>query len=153
MARYNTASKPSPAQFTARRGKTRSWQGWERGLVYNPDKQSFRIRKIAKIEKGTRGAIAYTNSIDKPVDPAVRYLNCKLPLRQKSVELFREGDQVTTASGQKEGKIFIGALDLRRLSFMDQVSRFVGQLRTLYIVNSPSSETSLRSEPRASSLI
>ena len=50
---------------------------------------------------------------------------------------------MTAASGQKEGKIFIGALDLGRLSFMDQISRCVGQLRTLYIVNSSSSEATL----------
>jgi len=44
-----TDTAPAPGQFTVRRGKTRSW---ERGIVYDPDKQSLEIKKIKKIEKG-----------------------------------------------------------------------------------------------------
>jgi hypothetical protein len=46
-----TQTEPSPGQFVSKRGKARSW---ERGIVYNPDKESLEIRKIKKIEKGRR---------------------------------------------------------------------------------------------------
>jgi hypothetical protein len=45
---------PLIGQFLPKRGKRRSW---EKGIVWNPRKQSLHIQKIADIEKG----IDFTN--------------------------------------------------------------------------------------------
>jgi hypothetical protein len=45
-----TDAEPAPGQFPGKRGKIRSW---ERGIVYDPEKQSLEIKKIKKIEEGT----------------------------------------------------------------------------------------------------
>ena len=48
---------------------------------------------------------------------------------------------VTTNSGEKEGNIFIGRLNLEKLAVWDQVLRLCGILTTLYIVKNPISTT------------
>lgn len=65
-------------------------------------------------------------------------MSCELP-STKSVSIFldsEEGSKVFVANptGDDKDKVFIGRLNLQRLGFFNQISRFFGNLSKLYIV-------------------
>jgi len=125
-------TEPSPGQFLQMRGKTRSWPPREKGIVYNPEDQSLRIRRIKNIERER----------SKP-DSNIEYMCCMLP-SSSIINVFAksptEGGIVTEHSGD-EVNIFIGRLNLEKLGMKDQFSRMLGQLKTLYIVRSNQSKS------------
>jgi hypothetical protein len=141
-------AEPLPTQFPTHTRKVRSWPSWERGIVYNPDKQSLRIRRIKKIEKGTAhpdstGMMPLTLNLD----PDTEYMICPLPTHPNFVNVFLNSNdpkdcEVTATDGENDGHIFIGRLNLERLGIRDQFSRFCGQLKTLYIVKTSVPESS-----------
>jgi hypothetical protein len=49
-----SGTEPSPDQFLRKRGKTRSWPPREKGIVYDPAKQSLEIHRIKKIERSSK---------------------------------------------------------------------------------------------------
>lgn len=140
-----TNTEPAPEQFTAKRGKTRSW---ERGIVYDPDKESLKIRKIKKIERGkqwcTSTEIVACTLLTCYIDSSTNYMSCALP-SSSIVNVFvnsknpKSYQVVTTGIVEEEGIVFLGRLNLQKLGLRDQFSRFCGQLRTLYIVTSTTS--------------
>ena len=60
---------------------------------------------------------------------------------------------VTTTAGEKEGKIFIGRLNLERLGIKDQFTRFCGGLKTLYIVKHTKASSDMKDQEEADSVI
>ena len=108
--------------------------------MYNPDKQSLKIRRIKKIEKGIHiqnPLGRYLLTLNPDLD--TKYMICELPSQPNFVNVFLNskdsgGCKVATTDEEKEGHIFIGRLNLERLGIMNQFSRFCGQLKTLYIV-------------------
>jgi hypothetical protein len=73
-------------------------------------------------------------------------MSCPLPSQPNFVNVFLDSKDsgscaVTTNSGEKEGNIFIGRLNLEKLAVWNQVLRVCGILNTLYIVKNPISTT------------
>jgi hypothetical protein len=68
-------------------------------------------------------------------------MSCRLPSAPNCVSIYldskTESEAFVTSSlgspGDKD-KVFIGRLNLQRLGFFNQISRFCGNLCTLYIV-------------------
>jgi hypothetical protein len=133
------AAEPSPNQFPQKQGRSRSW---ERAIIYNPDEQTLRIKKVKKIEKGKVHLHPNRDHALKCTsDSTTKYTSCRLPSQSNCVNVFvnrndSEDFEVTTTGGEDEKHIFIGRLNLEKLGLKDQFSRFLGQLRTLYIVKS-----------------
>jgi len=120
-------TEPSQEHFLQKRGKTLSWPPREKGIVYNPDDKSLRIRRIKKIEKER----------SSKHDSNTEYMCFDLP-SSNIITIFENptNGQAFTGQSQEGGDIFIGRLNLQKLSIKDQFSRFIGQLKTLYIVKS-----------------
>lgn len=67
-------------------------------------------------------------------------MSCALP-SSNIVNVFinsndLESCEVVPTGVEEKGNIFIGRLNLEKLGMRDQFSRFLGQLKTLYIVKS-----------------
>jgi len=144
MAKDIQTTDPSPRQFLQKNRKKRSW---EKCIVWNPRRQSLDVQKIADIEKGirflklpSRSQVTQKADISSHIiDSTTEYMSCTLPSAPNCVSIYLDSKTeseafVASSPGGDKDRVFIGRLNLQRLGFFNQMSRFCGNLGTLYIV-------------------
>jgi hypothetical protein len=140
--KWASTSDPSPGQFLQ---KNRKKWSWGKGIVWNPRRQSLDIQKIADIEKGTpfpklaNSSTEIANASPCTIDSTTEYMSCTLPPAPNCVSIYLDSKTesepfVASSVGGDKDRVFIGRLNLQRLGFFNQMSRFCGNLGTLYIV-------------------
>jgi hypothetical protein len=126
-----------------------SWERRPKGIVYDRQSNSIQVRREADVKK-ERGkwvpSVGERNDFELKIFLA-RYVSCELPSRQKTVSVFLNNDESVAYvkncsrrnsrrnSGMEE-EVFIGVLDLDMLPIKDKISRFCGNLKTLYVEKS-----------------
>jgi len=114
--------EPSTSQRFRKDKRTPSWP-LRKGIVYDPEKQSVAIRRV----KGHRG-IESKSHISCKIPPGENWISVFVDQNESRVYAIAQGDT------EQEGMIFVGKLNLTKLSPLRQISRHLGNLQKLYIV-------------------
>jgi hypothetical protein len=80
------------------------------------------------------------------IDSTTEYMSCTLPSAPNCVSIYLDSKTeseafVANSLGGEKDRVFIGRLNLQRLGFLNQMSRFCGNLGTLYIVKHSAADT------------
>jgi len=111
------------------RRRSLSWEKkpWAKGIVYDRRENAIKIRREADVNKA-------------------QYIACELPAHRNTVSIFlnSNGSEVHIRNSSRknrkttsEEEVFVGVLDLDTLTIKDKISRFCGNLKTLYIEKGP----------------